>query len=76
MPLVGLIALTFWPSARQHQIKWVALGTSVITFGLSLALLLNFDSRLPGVQHEHVFQWLSFGNFKISYDVAWMASAF
>ncbi len=70
MPLVGMIALMLWPNARAAQFKWIALGTSIITFGLSLVLLATFDTRVAGLQHEHLYQWLAFGNFKISYYVA------
>ncbi len=70
VPLIGLIPMIFLPKAREHQIKWVALGFSVATFVLSLVLLFSFDTNNPGLQHEHLFEWLSFGTFKISYYVA------
>jgi len=70
MPLVGLLAVIFWPQARQQQIKWVALFTAAVTFGLSLVLLASFDTRMAGPQHEHMQAWLAFGKFKIAYDVA------
>lgn len=70
MPLVGLIPLLVWPKARESQFKWIALIFSVLTFGASLVLLSGFDSRVAGLQHEHLVDWLSFGTFKISYYVA------
>jgi NADH-quinone oxidoreductase subunit M len=42
----------------------------VLTFGLSLALLAQFDTTTAAMQHEHLVSWLTFGTFKINYDVA------
>ncbi len=69
-PLIGVIPIIFWAKAREAQIKWIALTFSVITFGLALVLLFSFDTTKADLQHEHLFEWLSFGNFKISYYVA------
>src|SRR5258708_5951013 len=62
MPLIGLIPILFMPKSREHQIKWVALGFSLVTFALAVCLLLNFDTTVPGLQHIHKVMWLSFGN--------------
>src|SRR5581483_10366070 len=62
--------LVFWPRARENQIKWIALIFSLLTFGASLILLFSFDTTTAALQHEHLMEWLSFGNFKISYYVA------
>ena len=70
LPLLGLIPLVLWPKVRENQIKWIALIFSVLTFGASLILLFSFDTTKAGLQHEHLADWLSFGNFKISYYVA------
>ena len=70
VPLIGLLPLIFWPRERQAQIKWIALITSIVTFGASLILLIGFDPSNPGLQHENLVQWLAFGSFKISFYVA------
>jgi NADH-quinone oxidoreductase subunit M len=70
LPLLGMIPVVFWPRARENQIKWIALIFSLLTFGASLILLFSFDTTTAALQHEHLVEWLSFGNFKISYYVA------
>ncbi len=70
LPLIGMIPAVFWPRARENQIKWIALIFSLLTFGASLILLFSFDTTTAALQHEHLMEWLSFGNFKISYYVA------
>lgn len=69
-PLLGLIPLMFWPKEREHQIKWIALITSILAFGASMILVFAFNTTIAGVQHEHLVEWLNFGNFKIQYYVA------
>ncbi len=69
-PLLGLIPILFWPREREHQIKWVALITSVIAFGASIILLAAFNPSVAGPQHEHLIEWITFGNFHIQYYVA------
>jgi len=67
-PLIGLLPLLLWRNAQQ--IKWVALAISIIAFGASLLLIVSFDSKQSGLQHEHLVQWAAFGSFRISYYVA------
>src|SRR5262245_2310222 len=69
VPLLGAIPVLLLPKAREHQIKWAALITSIITFAASLLLLFSFDTNVAGLQHEHLAEWINFGNFKISYYV-------
>lgn len=69
-PLLGLIPLFLWPKDREHQIKWIALIVSIIAFGASAVLLVAFDTKVAGLQHEHLVEWITFGNFKIQYYVA------
>ena len=69
-PLFGLIPIIFLPKAREHQVKWVTLLFSLLAFVMSLLLLFSFDTTKAGLQHEHLVEWMSFGNFRISYYVA------
>jgi NADH-quinone oxidoreductase subunit M len=62
--------LFLWPKEREHQIKWIALITSIIAFGASVLLLASFDTSIAGPQHEHLVDWIKFGNFNIQYYVA------
>jgi NADH-quinone oxidoreductase subunit M len=69
-PLIGLIPLLLWPKEREHQIKWVALVKSIIALGASIILLAAFNPNIAGPQHEHLVDWIKFGNFQIQYYVA------
>ena len=49
-PLVGALILAFVPGENLRAVKAVALGTALVTFGLSLVAVLGFDigaARLP-----------------------------
>ncbi len=82
LPIVGLVPIIFWPKGREHQIKWIALIFSALTFVASLVLLLGFNANVDLknvplaqqyqalLQFQHQADWITFGNFKISYYVA------
>ena len=44
-PLLGVLVLFFVPSGNKNALRWVALGTSLVVFGLSLWVLSMFDLR-------------------------------
>src|SRR5258706_9761331 len=69
LPLIGLFPILFLPKARENQVKWVALFFSGLTFLASLFLLGAFDSTVSGLQHEHLINWIGFGNFQVNYYV-------
>ena len=51
-PLVGFVIIAFLSPLQKMAIRWVALITSLITFGLSLWMLSLFQPALPGFQLE------------------------
>src|SRR5690349_3285031 len=69
LPLIGLIPIFVLPKARENQIKWVALGVSILDFALGLLLLAGFDPNTAALQHVHKVPWLSFGTVNIQYYV-------
>jgi NADH-quinone oxidoreductase subunit M len=59
LPLVGLTILLFLRENTQAaNIRWTALGTSLVTFVASLVLWANFDNSVAGLQMVHRFEWL------------------
>lgn len=52
---------------QGHNAKWVALWTSLVTFGLTLILWGNYNALIPDFQFEEKFQWIPLLN--ISYHV-------
>jgi len=62
LPLLGvalILALTQRGDAAQaRQARWIAFGTSLLTFVCSLALLKFYDPAVPGFQLIEKFQWI------------------
>ncbi len=46
-PLVGFLVLIFVKSEAKNLIRWIALATSLITFGISLWVLAQFNPNAP-----------------------------
>src|SRR5690606_4360709 len=69
LPLVGVIPLLFVRSLTDQTIRWLSLTVSLVTFGLSLLLLRNFDQGVAGLQMAQRWEWISTDGFKISYYV-------
>ena len=49
-PLLGVLVLLFLPSERKTALRWTALITSVLTFGISLWVLAMFNASNPDLQ--------------------------
>ena len=69
LPLLGAIPLLFVRSLTDQTIKWLTLTVSLVTFGLSLLLLRNFDQGVAGLQMAQRWEWIGADNFSISYYV-------
>jgi NADH-quinone oxidoreductase subunit M len=68
LPLVGLTILLFLDGKKQvEQIKWTTLGTSLVTFAVSLLLWAGFDPNNPSLQMVQQWEWLP--QYNISYYV-------
>ena len=46
-PLVGVLVLFFINSERKNALRWTALVTSLLTFGISLWVLSLFNASDP-----------------------------
>src|SRR5690606_30099988 len=69
LPLIGFAILFFLREQTQLQnIKYVTLGTTLVTFVASLLLWIAFDPANPGLQMVQRSDWLP--RFGISYYVA------
>ncbi len=60
-PIVGVVILLFTPKDQKDTIRWIAVGTSVITFILSLVMLAQFDSSFAGMQLIVREPWIQIG---------------
>jgi NADH-quinone oxidoreductase subunit M len=65
-PLVGILVLLFIKD-RDDLSRWVALVTSLITFGISLWVLAQFNSNDPGLQLPIDVNWIQVADWNIKY---------
>ena len=64
VPLLGAAAILLLPS--PNSARWIALGTTIVTFILSLMMWAGFDPANPGFQLVEKHDWLGGG---ISYHM-------
>ena len=62
LPVVGAALLYLLARGNEaiaaRNARWIALWTTLITFAVSLVLVLRFDPSQPGFQFEEKGQWL------------------
>jgi len=68
-PLVGVLVLLFIPSGKKNILRWVALGTSLVTFGLSIWMLTMFDKANPDLQMVISLPWIQVAGWNITYSM-------
>ena len=68
-PLVGVLVLLFLPSEKKSLLRWTALATTLVTFGLSIWLLTMFDKSNPDLQLGLSLPWIQVAGWNIFYAV-------
>ena len=68
-PLLGILAILFINKEQKNAIRWVALLTSLITFGISIAALVQFNASNGAMQMEINQPWITVAGFNISYHI-------
>ena len=66
-PLVGVLVLLFLPSGKKNLLRWTALTTTLVTFGLSIWMLTMFDKTNPDLQLGLTLPWIQVAGWNISY---------
>ena len=66
-PLVGVLVLLFLPSEKKNLLRWTALVTSLITFGISLLVLSQFKASNPDLQLVARYDWIKVAGWDIRY---------
>ena len=69
-PLVGVLVLLFMKSEAKTAIRWVAMVTTLITFGISLWVLAQFKASNPDLQLEAKYPWINVAGWNIYYYLA------
>lgn len=68
-PLVGVLVLLFIKQEQKDAARWTALITSLITFGISIAVLMQFNPNNPDLQLVINLPWIKVSNWTISYHM-------
>jgi NADH-quinone oxidoreductase subunit M len=69
-PLIGVLILLFLSQEQKNALRWTALITSLITFGLSLWVLALFDAKNPDLQLPIRRDWIQVAGWNIQYFLA------
>lgn len=67
IPLIGSIALAFLPDERKDLARLTTLGTTLVTFLLSVAMFVQFNGKSFHFQMEEKVPWIE--RFGISYHL-------
>ena len=70
LPLVGVLVLLFINAEQKSAIRWTALGTSLVTFVVSLWVFSMFDKSNPDLQLEAKYAWIHVAGWNIYYYIA------
>ena len=68
-PLVGFLVILFLKDEQKTAIRWTALVTSLITFGLSIAVLVRFNPANPDFQLQIDLPWLRIGSLPVTFHM-------
>jgi len=68
-PLLGALVLLFLKNEWKNAARWTALVTSLITFGLSISVLVQFAPRYGGLQLAFKIPWIQVGDWDINYQM-------
>jgi NADH-quinone oxidoreductase subunit M len=66
-PLVGVLVMLFIPREQKDALRWTALITSLVTFGISLLVLSVFEPSNPDLQLVAQYNWITVANWDIQY---------
>ncbi|MFN3742088.1 MAG: NADH-quinone oxidoreductase subunit M [Anaerolineales bacterium] len=69
-PIVGILILLFIPQEQKNALRWTALLTSLVTFGISLWVLTRFDAQNPDLQLIIRKDWIQVAGWNIQYHLA------
>lgn len=68
-PIVGVIVILLLKRQAKSAMRWTALVTSLLTFGLSLWVLAQFNPADGNIQLEINQPWLTLGNSPIAFHM-------
>jgi NADH-quinone oxidoreductase subunit M len=69
LPLLGFLLVLLLPGGRKVAIRWTAMITTLVNFGISLWMLTGFDKSNPNTQFGFDFLWASLGGLDIHFHL-------
>jgi NADH-quinone oxidoreductase subunit M len=66
-PLLGVAVILFLKADQKNLIRWTALAASLVTFGISLWVLAQFNAADPNLQLQLRLPWIQLANLSIQY---------
>jgi NADH-quinone oxidoreductase subunit M len=66
-PLVGVLILVFLKQEQKNAARWIALIVSLLTFGISLWVLAQFNPADPHLQMVVNLPWIQVAGWDITY---------
>jgi len=66
-PVLGVLVLLLLPKDRRNLLRWVAVLTSMVAFGLSLVMLAQFDQTNASLQMVERLPWFQLAGMQIEY---------
>jgi NADH-quinone oxidoreductase subunit M len=66
-PLVGVLVLLFINSEKKNLLRWTALVTTLLTFGISIWVLSQFNASDPNLQLVAKYDWIQVAGWTINY---------
>lgn len=69
MPLAGVAVIALLKEEHKTAIRWTALVTSLVTFMLSVVIMLNFNRENAGVHMLLRVPWVTMGNITINFEL-------
>jgi NADH-quinone oxidoreductase subunit M len=58
-PLIGVLIVLLLKPAWKNALRWTALSTALVTFGLSIWMLTQFNTASGDMQFEYLLPWFS-----------------
>jgi NADH-quinone oxidoreductase subunit M len=69
LPLLGVLVLLFLRPEQKNAARWVALITSLVTFCISIAILVQFNPSNPDLQMVINLPWIQVSTWTINYHM-------
>jgi len=66
-PLIGVLVLLFINKEQKNALRWTALITSLLTFAISVWILVQFEPGNPDLQFVINLPWIQVAGWNISY---------